>query len=247
VPAYCQRAQSTGRQCISVSTAVSADQSRRLDVLELVSGCSIERPLDRLKWFCEGEYAYYDAITSANPNRIDPLDVLVTVAVNSFVNSATKVHRVHQGLAANCEPILATIPEDADLVDLNRRSEPLRELLHAAVQIQGVLIPVATKVLHRKRRSLVPMLDSVVIRHYLSAPEYKTLLPGTESKDKAADVAMEALRLFRDDLLQARREIEGLQQQLAVAGFPLTAVRILEILVWTQTEPAGAYRATRPA
>jgi Family of unknown function (DUF6308) len=226
---------------------VSADQSRRLDVLELASGCSIERPLDRLQWFCEGEHAYYDAIPSANPNRIDPLDVLVTVAVNSFVNSATAVHGVHQGMAKNCEPILATIPEDADLLDLNHRSGPLRELLHAAVQIKGVLIPVATKVLHRKRRSLIPMLDSVVIRHYLSAPEYKALLPGTESKDKAADVAMVALRLFRDDLLHARREIEGLQQQLALAGFPLTAVRVLEILVWTQTEPAGGYRATRPA
>jgi hypothetical protein len=95
-----------------------------------------------------GGYAYYDAIPSANPNRIDPLDVLATVAVNSFVNSAIKVHRVPQGMAANCEPILATLPEDADLVDLNRSSEPLRELLHAAVQIQGVLIPVATKVLH---------------------------------------------------------------------------------------------------
>jgi hypothetical protein len=129
---------------------VSADQSGRLDVLELVSGCSIEAPLERLKWFCEGEYAYYDAIPSANPNRIDPLDVLVTVAVNSFVNSASNVHRVHQGMAANCEPILATIPEDADLLDFNHSSGPLRELLHAAVQIKGVLIPVATKVTERQ-------------------------------------------------------------------------------------------------
>lgn len=144
------RAQSTGRQWISVCTTVSADQSGRLDVLELVSGCSIEAPLERLKWFCEGEYAYYDAIPSANPNRIDPLDVLVTVAVNSFVNSASNVHRVHQGMAANCEPILATIPEDADLLDFNHSSGPLRELLHAAVQIKGVLIPVATKVTERQ-------------------------------------------------------------------------------------------------
>jgi hypothetical protein len=88
------------------------------------------------------------------------------------------------------------------------------------------------------------MLDTVVIRHYLSAPQYKTLLPGTESKAKAANVAMEALRLFQDDLLQAHSEIEALQRQLAVAGFPLTAVRVLEILVWTQTEPAGGYRST---
>src|SRR6266849_6265336 len=118
------------------------NQIRVVDVLELASGCRIERPLDRLKWFCEGEYAYYDALPSANPNHIDPLDVLVTVAMNSFVNSAVKVHRVHQGMAANCEPLLATIPEDADLVDLDRWRAPLRELLHAAVQAPSVLIPV---------------------------------------------------------------------------------------------------------
>jgi hypothetical protein len=218
-----------------------------VDVLELASGCRIERPLDRLKWFCQGEYAYYDAIPSANPNRIDPLDVLVTVAMNSFVNSAVRVHRVHQGMAANCDPLLAAIPEEADLVDLDRWRAPLRELLHAAVQARLVLIPVATKVLHRKRRSLIPMLDSVVIRHYLSAPEHKALLPGTENKAKAADVAMEGVRLFHRDLVEARSEIETLQEDLAGAGFPLTPVRVLELLVWTQTEPTGGYRASRPA
>jgi hypothetical protein len=88
------------------------------------------------------------------------------------------------------------------------------------------------------------LLDSVVLRHYLSAPEYKALPPGTESKAKAADVAMEALRLFRGDLLEARSEIEALKEQLARAGFQLTPVRVLELLVWTQTEPAGNYRST---
>jgi hypothetical protein len=132
------------------------------------------------------------------------------------------------------------------LVDLTRWSEPLRQLLHAAIQTQGVLIPVGTKVLHRKRRSLIPMLDTVVIRHYLARPEYKALLPGIESKAKAADVAMEALRLFRNDLLEATSEIVTLQQQLVAAGFSLTPVRVLELLVWTQTEPAGAYRAPPP-
>src|SRR6266702_4606154 len=112
------------------------------EAVELPSGCAIEHPYERMLSFCEGEYAYYDAIPSADPNRIDPLDVLVTVAVNSFVNSATNVHRVHQGMAASCEPLLGTIPEDADLIDLDRWRAPLRQLLHAAVQAQGVLIPV---------------------------------------------------------------------------------------------------------
>jgi hypothetical protein len=80
----------------------------------------------------------------------------------------------------------------------------------------------------------------------LSTPEYKALLPDTENKAKTADVAMESVRLFHRDLLEARSEIETLQEDLAAAGFPLTPVRLLELLVWKQTEPTG-YRAWRPA
>lgn len=210
--------------------------------MNLPSGCSVAHPAERLLAFCRAEYAYYDAIPSADPNRIEPLDVLVTVAMNSFVNSAVKVHRVHQGLAANCEPLLPMIPIDADLLDLDEWEKPLRTLLHAAVQAPWVLIPVATKVLHRKRPSLIPMLDSVVIRHYLRAPEQKALLAGTENKARAANVAMEALRLFRDDLKHAENDVRALRELLAREGFPLTPVRILELLVWTQMEPGGYYR-----
>jgi hypothetical protein len=175
---------------------------------------------------------------------IEPLDVLVTVAMNSFVNTAVKVRLVHQGMAANCEPLLAAIPEHADLLELDNWRDSLRELLHAAVQAPWVLVPVATKVLHRKRRYLIPMLDSVILRHYLRAPEFKALLAGTENKARAADVAMEALRLFREDLLARRSEIDALRERLALECFALTPVRVLEVLVWTESEPAGGYRTT---
>jgi hypothetical protein len=55
---------------------------------------------------------------------------------------------------------------------------------------------------------------------------------------------MLALQLFRDDLRQARDEIEGLRAELVLQGFSLSPVRILELLIWTETEPAGYYRAT---
>ena len=210
--------------------------------LSLPSGCTVDTPFARLLAFCEGEYAYYDAIPSGDPNRIEPLDVLVTVAMNSFVNSAAKVHRVHQGMAAGCNPLLPSIPLDADLLELERWQQPLRNLLHAAVQAPWVLIPVATKVLFRKRRGLIPMLDSVVIRHYLDNPEHKKLLPGTENKAKAADVAMVALQRLRADLVAAQGRIEGLCESLDGEGYTLSAVRALELLVWTQVEPAGYYR-----
>lgn len=124
------------------------------------------------------------------------------------------------------------------------RAWQLRELLHAAVQPRGVLIPVATKVLHRKRRSLIPMLDNVVLGYYLNTDAHRALLPRTQDKAKAADVAMTALDLFRADLLGGGQAIDGLRVSLGEHGFELTPVRVLELLVWTEVEPAAYYRIT---
>lgn len=212
-----------------------------MDALTLPSG-RITNPDQRLLTFCQAEYAYYDAIPSVDADRIQPLDVLVTVAMNSRVSDSVKVRRVHQGMAANCDPLLPTLPEDANLVDLPRWREPLRELLHAAVQASFVLIPVATKVLHRKRRSLVPMLDNVVLNYYLNTDAHRALLPGTQDKARAAKVVMTALDLFLADLVSAKRAIDGLCASLEEHGFPLTSVRVLELLVWMEVEPAGYYR-----
>jgi hypothetical protein len=193
--------------------------------------------------FCRNEFAYYDALTSADPNRIDPLDVLATVAMNSRVDTAKKVRQVHEGLASRCNPLLPGIPEDADLLDLERWRAPLRALLDAAVQTPGVLVATATKVLHRKRRFLIPMLDSVVLRHYLAAnPTSLRVCVESDYKTKAADGAMDAVAVFHRDLLAAQDEIELVRHSLATQGFALSPVRILEVLVWTEAEPAGGYR-----
>src|SRR6266508_3388394 len=60
--------------------------------------------------------------------------------------------------------------------------------------------PPETKVLHRKRPRLIPMLDSVVLGHYLSGPERRSLFLGMVEKyspDSAADAAMVALASFK--------------------------------------------------
>jgi hypothetical protein len=213
-----------------------------MNTVELVSGCKIPEAEHRLLSFCAGEYAYYDGIASGEPDRIEPIDVLVTVAVNSFVNSAARVYRVHQGLRDNCEPLLSAIPVDADLLDLDSWRDPLHDLLHAAVQASSVLIPVATKVLHRKRRRLIPMLDNVVLHYYFRRPDQQSLLAASQSKTKAADVAMQALDLFQADLIGAHAEVQQLARVATGRGFPLSDVRVLEILLWTEIEPRAGYR-----
>jgi hypothetical protein len=81
--------------------------------------------------FCREEYPYYDGI-SPNPNRIEPVDVVVTVAMNSFL-SADGIRRVHRWMSENCEDILASIPLDINLRDVTPdQLEVLRALLEAA-------------------------------------------------------------------------------------------------------------------
>jgi len=215
--------------------------SGRMDLIDLPSGRQLVASADRLLAFFREEYEYYDAIPSGDPFHVSPLDVLVTVSVNSFVNNAAKVRTVHRGLAAACDPLLRTIPVHADL-----RTFPVsgvRDLLHAAVQQRSVLTAVATKVLHRKRPALIPMLDSVLIGYYaakLSAPRLVTWATG--DKARAADAATVVLREFRADLIGVSEQLEDLRETAGSEGYDVTAARILELLLWMDCEDRGYYR-----
>jgi hypothetical protein len=206
--------------------------------LVLASGASIAEPLGRMRTFMAEEYDYYDGIPSEEPNHIGPVDVLATVAMNSYVNDAAKVRAVQRGMAARCDPLLREIPENADLADVDL--EVVRELVHEAVQVRNVLVPVATKVLYRKRRSLIPMLDSVVLRYYQPGGRFAAF----EDKRRAASAALPVLEAFREDLSNSREPLEGLSQSLHEDGYGgVTALRVLEVLVWTEVEPRGYYAA----
>ena len=89
------------------------------------------------------------------------------------------------------------------------------------------------------------MLDNVVLKHYLTASGHPTCLDNqAQSSRTAAGAAVMAAEAFRDDLRATRPEIEAMCVSLADGGFSLTPVRVLEILVWTQTEVNGYYRST---
>src|SRR5271157_1589376 len=215
-----------------------------LRALVLPSGLNIsmEDAEARMLRFCQQEYDYYDRIPDMAPNRIEPIDVMMTIAMNSFVNNATMVRLVHRGLAGQCDSILHLIPADADLLTFDPQLREFEKLIHAAVQARQVLVPVATKVLHRKRRGFIPMLDNVVMGHYIDSALRPDLREKSQSKQTAALVAVDVLKVFRDDLRQGQAQIEAIRAQLSSAGFDLTPVRILEVLVWTETEPNGYYR-----
>jgi hypothetical protein len=55
-------------------------------------------------------------------------------------------------------------------------------------------------------------------------------------------VAVDVLAKFRGDLVAVRSEVDLVVTSLAAAGFLLSPVRVLEILLWTEVEERGYYR-----
>jgi hypothetical protein len=209
--------------------------------ISLPSGLNVRDAESKLLRFSNREYAYYDGIPSTEPNRITPMDVMVTNAMNSNVNSAGKIRIVHLGLDCAWRPILYKIPEEANLLDDSLEEELIKQLFTASCSVKHVLLPVATKVLHRKRRNLIPILDYVVLKHYVgksgvAKAQNKLNVPGI------ADVGIEALKKFRYDLRATQDSIQTACEFLAKKAYHLSHVRVLEALIWIESEPRGYYR-----
>ena len=192
--------------------------------------------------FCREEWAYYDGIPDRDPNRVLPEDVLATVSMNSFVNTADKVRNVHRGLARRCDRILPSIPVDADIREFDLDGSKALELLEAACSVRGVLLAVATKVLHRKRPSWLPMLDAVVLDTYLDTLGRSGLKARLADGSTAAGVGVFVMKAFREDLEGVDAEVDATRDALQEAKTPMTAVRVLEVAVWVAVEPRGYYR-----
>jgi hypothetical protein len=176
------------------------------------------------------------------PDEIIPEDVLVTVSVNSFVNTAGRVRAVHRGMAKACDRILADIPHDVDLRSFDLDGARAKELLSAACGVKYVAMAVATKVLHRKRPRWIPMLDSVVNIAYLDALGKSGLKPRLDQGAQAGAVGAFIMGVIRRDLEAVEEPISAISSALNGAGFPVTDLRILEIAIWQAEEQQAYYR-----
>lgn len=208
------------------------------DVLSLPSGLQIRHPDKRLESFCTEEYEFYDGIASSDPNAIEPIDILSIFSMNANIEKnqylrgptvADKIRNLCRDMNRCCAQGLALIPQNADMLFFDPQFSSFELLIRRATSIRGVGNAVATKILHRKRRNFIPMLDSVIIRHYADPME----------KDEIRK-AMTSMWRFRDDLRQAQHVIASIQTRMHVLGFVLEPVRILEILIWT--ERANLYK-----
>jgi len=125
------------------------------------------------------------------------------------------------------ERALRALPSEVSLAGASR-SVPwlsLRHVFDAFGDIRGVGLSKTTKALHPKRPALIPMLDSVV-QSYLTDDDLGAAAPFGER-------AVELIRAYKRDLDRNRQPLRAIGQELARRGHAVTAVRILDLLIWS--------------
>ncbi len=181
-------------------------------------------------------------LTLGSGEKLDDVERRLERRPDAFRGGAANFRQIHLGLASACDPLLEKTPVDADLRTFDPELMLVRRLLHAAVTLKQVLLPVATKVLFRKRRGLIPMLGNVVLAYYFEALGRPELLGRSQDKALAADVGVTVLRAFRDDLVGAYEELRLLADRAEQQARPVGPLRMLEVLLWCQEEPRADYR-----
>ena len=101
----------------------------------------------------------------------------------------------------------------------------LQALLDPFQSIPRAKLGVATKILHKKRPGLIPMLDTLLVGHYRRrlTTRAKTL----------GGYGVNLIRLFREDLLAVLPEVTALCDIAAGQQKSVTPVRMLDHLVWS--------------
>ena len=167
-------------------------------------------------------FRYFDLIPDSSPDEITPLDVVSCAALHPGLKRGDLAwfwdHRLQLRNA------LAEFPDDLDLAGSPGSITQILQQLPAT--LPGVDLSLLSKVLHRKRPRLIPMLDRSLLN------QYRDQLLG-----RGAQAWPDLVLAIQADLaLQENRVIlERVQDRLlrALAHTP-SALRLLDIAVWMQ-------------
>lgn len=173
----------------------------------------------------DGTYGRYDLAPVEHDDTLTEADVRTANAIIARMPA-----RVISDVAARAPTIgaaFAEIPPDASLLwrDEEVPWAALRRLFETMDGIPEVGLARATKVLHRKRPALIPILDSVVERY----------LRSVESLDRprgVASYAVELVRAYKRELDANAGVLTAVREELEGRGLHLTECRLLDIYLW---------------
>ena len=198
-----------------------------LPPLLLRNGARIDNALKSALEFIEKDSSYrnYDLAAVAQDDVLTEADIRVANAMIARMSP-----RVIAGIHARAPVVnaaLTQIPTSASLVAPAEEVPwpQLENLMRAMQGIPEVKLARQTKVLHKKRPALIPILDSVL-------ETYLRQVDGMRRTGDEAHYAVELIRSYKRELDAALPTLQPLRGELQRRGIDLTECRLLDLFLW---------------
>jgi hypothetical protein len=205
------------------------ERTALINELRIASGLRIFDIPEKFEFLLKSGYREYDLAPVEQDCELRAHEASLCVWLNSRI-SGNDLATVWESLP-KIELALQDVPNDVDLLGLtDSRFDELAEVVLRVIALSSchnVRLSKVTKILHKKRPRLIPILDNVITDYY-----YDGLLAGRRVRRDQR--SLEYLRCFRNDLESVGEEVRSIEMSLSKMGTELTHCRILEFLVWKQ-------------
>jgi len=195
------------------------------------NGYSFNDPEERIRKYCSIEifHGYDDKHNINNKLEWEDIHAADKLYANIMRFGPSSAERLV------CSKRIQTLLSEIDNVELGelegeewrKTRKKIINLIQACMQIHGIGIAKATKILHLKRPKLFPILDSYVMRFLLDI-KIENL-----QKYKILDYTRSAFERVRADLINNNEAFNELEKRLYDLPTKLEKVRIHDILCWT--------------
>jgi cyclic pyranopterin phosphate synthase len=197
--------------------------------ITLQTGQEISNCEEKVFAFCKKYWFYraYDLVAVPADDTLDESQVRLANKMRARMEPSVVTAFLERKEAIGVQ--LARIPPTLRLWDSEASIlwNDLAELFRCCLA-PGLRPARVTKVLHKKRPNLIPILDSVIV-HYLkrTAAKKGIALPNDEAERMVSYV-----KLLRTDVERNLPTLQHLGKRVAALGGELSPLRVLDIVIW---------------
>jgi hypothetical protein len=208
--------------------------------LRLGNGLRIEDCFGKVVRFCQPGshpdfYRTYDCVSVEQDNSLRDSDILVANRLGARIGPISRL--MFEGNRTRIEAALASVAVGIALDDSWPEEQRLWEAirnLYRACWTSDVEEARTTKVLHKKRPDLIPIIDKrMVIGWY-----YRQY---SESKKRGIDRMVEITKRIREDMRRNADDLRELEKEVVESGINLTRVRLFDIVLWQEYQNRGRW------
>lgn len=193
----------------------------------LANGDRIDHCLEKVLAFCRDDASYeaYDLLDIAQDSSLADLDILAANNIRARMDG--RAFLTFKRNKAKIERALRALPVDVALDDPWPDEHSMWQAIadaSLACWDEQVREARVTKVLHKKRPRLTPLIDGLVVisKYYAGYAGARGGVPGM----------IAVTRRIREDMMRNATTLQDLQKTLEDRPINLTRVRLFDILLW---------------